>query len=62
LVKLGVRRRLDLGQETLGPDYSSEFRLEHLERDLPLVLDIVGQVDGRHPALTEFGLDAVAAF
>ena len=26
------------------------------------MLDIVGQIDRRHPALTEFGLDAVAAF
>jgi len=26
------------------------------------VLDVVGQVDGRHPALTQFTLDAVATF
>ena len=36
--------------------------MEHLERHLPLVLDALGQVDGRHPALTDFAFDAVAAF
>ena len=41
--------------------HGSEFRLEHLERDLPLVLEVVGQVDGRHTALTDLALDAVAA-
>ena len=59
---LEVRRRLDLSEEAFGSDYCREFRLQHLQRDLTLVLDIVGQVDGRHAALTEFGLDVVAAF
>jgi len=59
---LQVGRRLDLGQETLGTDDRSEFRLQHLERDLPLVPEIVGQVDRRHPALAELELDAIAPF
>ncbi len=56
-----VRRGLDLGQETVGSDDGCEFGLQDLERDFALVLDVVGQVDCRHPALTELGLDAVAA-
>ncbi len=59
---LEVGRRLDLGQEPLGTDYRCEFGLEDLERDFPLVLQVVREIDRRHPALTEFGLDAVAAF
>ncbi len=51
---LEVRRRLDLGQEPLGSDDGSQLRLQDLERDLPLVLDVVREIDRRHPALTEF--------
>ena len=58
---LEVGSRLDLGQEPLGSDDRRQFGLQNLERHLPLVLDVVRQVDGRHAALTEFGLDAVAA-
>ena len=35
---------------------------KHVQRDLPLVLDVVREIDRSHPALTEFTLDAVAAF
>ena len=59
---LEVRRRLDLGEEPLGTDDRCEFGLEHLQRDLALVLQVIREVDRRHPALAEFGLDAVAAF
>ena len=30
--------------------------------DLPLVLQVICEIDRRHATLTEFGLDAVAAF
>ena len=50
---LQVGRGLDLGQEALGPDDRSQFRFQNLQRDLPLVAQIVSQVDRRHPALTE---------
>ena len=59
---LEVRGGLDLGQKALGSDDGREFRLEDFERDLALVLDVVGEVDVRHSALTEFTLDGVAAF
>jgi hypothetical protein len=44
-----------------GADDGREFGPEHLERDLPVVSDILGQVDRGHPALTELTLDAVTA-
>ena len=50
----------DLGQEPLGTDDRCEFRLQDLECDLPLVLDVFGEIDGRHPPFTELGLDPVA--
>ena len=39
----------------------TELGLQDLEGNLPLVLDVVSQVDRGHAALTEFGLDAVVA-
>ena len=50
----------DLGQEPLGAEDRGEFGPQHLERDLPLVLQILGQVDRGHPAGAEFPLDPVA--
>ncbi len=46
-----VRRRLDLGQETLGTDDRSQLGLQDLEGDFALVLDVVGQVHRGHAAL-----------
>ena len=43
---LQVRRRLDLGQETLSPHHRCEFRFQNFEGDLPLVLEVVGQIAG----------------
>ncbi len=57
---LQVRRRLDLGQEALGTDDGGQLGLQDLERDLALVLEVVGQVDGGHPALAELVPDDVA--
>ena len=43
---LQVGGRLDLSQEPLGSDYRREFGLQDLQRDLALVLQVLGQVDG----------------
>jgi hypothetical protein len=59
---LQVGGRLDLGEESLGPHHGGELGLQDLERDLALVLEVVGEVDGRHAALAELALDTVAAF
>ena len=50
-----------VGALGFGPDDRSQLRLQHLERDLALVLQVVGQVDRGHPALAELALDAIAA-
>ena len=57
---LEVGGRLDFGQESLGTDGGGKFWFENLERDLPLMLEVVGQIDGCHTALTEFTYHAVA--
>ena len=56
-----VRCGLDLGQEALGTNDRGRFGLEDLECDLTLVLEVVGQLHGRHSALAELTLDRVAA-
>ncbi len=56
-----VGRDLDLVQETLGAYGGCEFGTEDLNRDLAIVFHVVGKVDGRHAAGTEFALDGVAA-
>ena len=53
---LEIRGDLDLGQEPFG----SQLGFQDLQRDLAFVLDIVGQVDGSHPAFAELTLDRVA--
>ena len=54
------RRGRDLLHEPLGAQHGGELRLEDLERDLALVLDVLGQVDGGHAARAELALDGVA--
>ena len=57
---LQVRRDLDLAQESLGAEHRGELRLEHLDRDVAVVLEVVREVDRRHAARAELALDAVA--
>ena len=59
---LEARGRPDLGEEALGPHDGGESRLEDLDRDLPSVAKIVGQIDVGHPAFAELALDSVAPF
>ena len=58
---LQVGRDLDLGEEAIHAEHRAELGLEHLERDLALVLDVLREVDGRHAAFAELALDGVAA-
>src|SRR5262249_2660149 len=51
---------LDLAEEALRPDDRGEFGAQHFDRYLAVVLEIVGQVDRRHTALTELPLEAIA--
>ena len=51
-----VGRRLDRGKEPLGTHLGGQLGLQ---RDLALVLEVVGQLDA---AFAKFTLDRVAAF
>jgi hypothetical protein len=53
-------RRLDLAQEAIRAEHRSEFGVEHLEGDGPLVPDVASEVHGRHAAVPEFLLEHVA--
>ena len=50
----------DLALEALGPERGGELGVEHLERDRPLVPEVVGEVDGGHAAAAELALEGVA--
>ncbi len=55
-----LRGEVDLGEEALSTKYRGQLGSEHLERHLPLVLQVLGEIDRRHPALAEFSVEAVA--
>ena len=56
---LECRDRPDLAHEPLGADHGGELGAEHLDGDPPAVLQVLGQVDRRHPALPQLALDLV---
>jgi len=53
-------RGLDLGKEALAPERGREVGVEHLDGDLAIMANVVRQVHGRHAALAQLPLDAVA--
>src|SRR4051812_9347695 len=56
---LELGRELDLAPESSAADRRAELRVEPLDGDFPLVLDVVAEIDGGHPAPTELPLDLV---
>ena len=56
------RHDIDLAHETIRSERRGEFRTKHLDRDFALMLDVLAEVDGGHPALTQLTLDGVATF
>ena len=58
---LQLRGGLDLGEESLAAERGAEVGVQHLDGDVAIVLEVVREVDRRHPAGAEFALDAVAA-
>src|SRR6185295_12480788 len=52
-------RELDLGQEPLGADHRCELGPEDLHSHPTGVANVLGEVDGRHPARTDFALEAI---
>ena len=57
---LQCRRGRDFLHESLGAKHGGELRFQHLHRDAPFVLDILGEIDRRHPALPKLSLNAIA--
>ena len=57
---LQVGGDLDFLEESLRAERRRELRLEHLERDLSVVSEVVSHIHGGHAALAELSLDAVA--
>ena len=51
---------LDLAQKPLGPQDMGDLGAEYLHRDTPVVLQVLGEVDGRHAALAELVLQQIA--
>src|SRR5215204_4235819 len=49
----------NLRQETLGPEPGAELRMQHLDRDSPLVLEVDREIDACHATAPERTLDAV---
>ena len=47
-------------QEPVGAEDGGKLGLEDLERDLAVVLEVLGEVHRGHAALAELTLDAVA--
>ena len=50
----------DLAQEPLGAERGGELGVQHLERDLAVVLEVVREVDRGHAAAAELALERVA--
>ena len=55
-----ARGEVDLPDESLGADDGIEVEAQDLEGDGAVVLEVVGQKDSCHAALTEFAVEAVA--
>src|SRR3990172_6607359 len=51
---------LDLTQEPRAADRRAEILLQHLDRDLTVVLEVLGEVHGRHPSRAELALHAIS--
>jgi hypothetical protein len=58
---LQIRGDLDFLQEALRAKRLRELRLEHLEGDMPVVPQILCEIDGGHATFAERPLEAVAA-
>ena len=51
--------KLDLPEEPLGAQAGGHFGMENLERDRPVVLEIAGEVNRRHPSAADFALEPI---
>ncbi|HET7249187.1 MAG TPA: hypothetical protein VFI79_05030 [Gemmatimonadales bacterium] len=51
---------LDLLDEPIGAQHGGELGLQDLNGDLVVVLEVLGEIHGGHPARAELPLEAVA--
>ena len=51
----------DFREESLAPEGGAQVGMEDLDGDVAVVLEVVGEIDGRHPALAQLALDPVAS-
>src|SRR5689334_18345632 len=56
-----TRGESDFANEALGADRVRDIRPQHLERDVALVLGVVGEIHRRHPTGAESAADGVAS-
>src|SRR5437870_4231893 len=54
------RHDLDLAQAPIGSDRQSDVAVEDLDRDLPAMLEVVREEDGRHAAAPQLAVEAIA--
>src|SRR4051812_10111631 len=52
-------RDLDFTQKPMGAGGGAQLRSHHLDRDGPMMLQVLGEVDGRHAAATELAVEAI---
>ena len=57
---LQLGRDLDLAVEPLRTDGCGQLRVEHLDGDVALMLQIQGQIDRGHAAATQLALDGIS--
>jgi hypothetical protein len=57
---LQARRGADLGEEAFRAERGAEFRMQHLDRDVTIVLEVAGEVHGGHAADAELADEGVA--
>jgi len=55
-----LRGELVLAQKALGAECLREIGLEHFDRDIAIVLDVVREIHGGHAAGAEFAFNAIA--
>ncbi len=54
-----MREDLDFAQETIGADRRGHLGAEYLDRDFPLELQILGEIDRGHTTPPELALEGV---
>jgi hypothetical protein len=57
---LQIGRELYLAEKSLRSEQRRELGVKHLDRDAAMVLEVLREIDRRHPARTELAFDAIA--